>query len=128
MFAGIPAIDAGPERVQRLTLEMESPLAGVLPDVDEMREVYRAARSFARRPAHAPNLEALAQLLAEEAHISATKCHVSLLALADMRLVELRGKPFGLVLPPMRKTDPDSSAVWRRIQTLKRGIEGRELR
>ena len=128
VFAGIPAIDAGPERVQRLTLEMESPLAGALPDVDEMREVYRAARSFARRPAHAPNLEALAQLLAEEAHISATRCLVSLLALADMRLVELRGKPFGLVLPPMRKTDPDSSAVWRRIQTLKREIEGRELR
>lgn len=124
VFAGIPAVQAGPEGAACLTLEGDSPLAGKLPDVDEMREVYKAARQLAKRPVHVRDMEEMALLLAEEAGVDAIGSHASLLALMDMQLLTLRAKPFGLVLLPMQKTDPESSAVWRRIQTLKGEIEG----
>ena len=109
------------------SLEGESAYAGRLPDVDEMREVYKAARVLTRRPMHAPDMEALVHALAEEAGMDATKCHASLLALMDMQLLALREKPFGLMMLPMQKKDPETSAVWRTIQKLKMEIEGRGL-
>jgi len=127
IYAGVPAPQAAPEGVRVFSLEGESAYAGRLPDVDEMREVYKAARVLTRRPMHTPDMEALVHALAEEAGMDATKCHASLLALMDMQLLALREKPFGLMMLPMQKKDPETSAVWRTIQKLKMEIEGRGL-
>ena len=92
-----------------------------------MREVYKAARNLNRRPVKLSNAEALSQLLSEESGLMPSCCHASILALADMQLVALTDKPFGMQLLPMRKTDPMTSALWRAIQRLKEENEGRGL-
>jgi hypothetical protein len=92
-----------------------------------MREVYKAVRNLSRRPVKIADWEALALLLSEESGLTPTCCHASILALADMKLVELTEKPFRMQLLPMQKTDPQSSALWRAIQTLKKENDGREL-
>lgn len=125
VFAGMPALQPDLPGVEILHLAMPASMADVMPDVDEMREVYKAVRQLLKRPAHTPNLEALLKQLADEAGINENKCHVSLMALQDMKLTEIRQKPFALVLLPMQKTDPESSALWRAIQRFKREIEGR---
>lgn len=127
VFVGMPAMQPPAQDVEVLELDTEPAFRGKLPDVDEMREIYKAARRLAKRPMHAGNMENLVQLLAGEAGLDASKSHVSLLALMDMKLLALNPKPFGLTIPPMQKTDPNSSPVWRRIQIWKERSEGRSL-
>ena len=127
VLAGMPAPEDAPEGVELRTLEGGSSLWTQLPDVDQMREVYRAALHLSRRPAHIPDVEALDARLSELAGLPPTLCHAALLALMDMKLVELRQRPFGLSVPPAKKTDPESSALWRAIGRLKRETEGRGL-
>lgn len=123
IYIGMPPLDADAQGAEILHLSMAGALGGALPDVDEMREVYKAARRILKRPAHAPNLEALVRLLADEAEINENKCHASLMALQDMKLLELRQRPFALALLPMQKTDPESSALWRAMQRFKGKLE-----
>ena len=125
VLAGLPAPDAPPEGVEVLSLPVESALGRELPDVDQMREVYKAARSLSRRPIRLADIESLDMRLSEETGLSPTCCHVSLLALMDMKLVQLREKPFGLIVPAAQKTDPDSSALWRAVGQFRDRAEGR---
>ena len=90
-----------------------------MPDVDQMREVYKALLRLSRRPVHLSCREALDERLCEETDLSPLCCRASTLALQDMKLVEIQAQPFALRLPPMKKTVPESSALWRRIQALK---------
>ena len=124
VLAGLPAPEEEIPGVEVRDLDREEPLWEELPDVDQMREVYRAALHLSRRPLHFPNWEALDGQLSGEAQLSVTVCHVSLLALLDMRLIELREKPFGMRMPPVKKTDPQSSALWRAIEALKKTTKG----
>ncbi len=124
VLAGLPALGAPPEGAEQFLLRLEGGLAGELPDVDRMREVYRAARSLSRRPIRIPDVEALDCRLSEETGLSPTCCHASLMALCDMKLVELRGKPLAMTVPRAVKTDPRSSAVWRAIERLRERVEG----
>ena len=126
VLAGLPVPDELPEGVEVFSLEGFSFPAEELPDVNQMREVYKAVRNLSRRPVKMNDAEALAQALSEESGLASACCHASILALADMKLVELAEKPFRMQLLPMQKTDPQSSALWRAIQTLKQN-EGREL-
>ena len=126
VLVGLPVPDEVPEGVEVLKLEGFTFPAEELPDVNQMREVYKAARSLSRRPAKIANEEALAIMLGEEAGLTPTCCHVSLLALMDLKLVELTSKPLRLLVPAAQKTDPNSSALWRAIQTLRQN-EGRGL-
>ena len=73
------------------------------------------------------DVEALDAHLAEETGLESTRCHVALLALMEMKLVELRERPFGLLLPPMKKTDPECSALWRAVGRLRENDGGRGL-
>ena len=125
VLAGLPAPDTPPEGVEIVALPSESSLGGELPDVDQMREVYRAARGLSRRPIKLTDMESLDARLAEETGLSPTCCHVSLLALVDMKLVELRERPFGLGVPAVKKTDPNSSALWRAVERFRDQAEGR---
>ena len=124
----LPAPQDAPEGVELRALEGGGfALAEELPDLDQMREAYRAALRLSRRPAHLKDMEALDARLAEETGLGSTRCHIALLALMDMKLVELRERPFGLLLPPMKKTDPESSALWRAIGRLRENDGGRGL-
>ena len=114
----------GIEGVELVHIDWDEPLWRELPDVDQMREVYRAARHLSRRPFHASGWEDLDAQLSDEAQLPLTACHASLLALMDMQLVELRERPFGMHLPPMKKTDPQSSALWRAIEALTKTTKG----
>ncbi len=118
VLAGVPCMDP-PHGVVCLTLEGASFPWQELPDVDEMREVYKAMLRLTRRPVHLSCREALDDRLSEETDLSPLCCRASTLALEDMQLAEIQSRPFALRLPPMKKTDPASSALWRRIQTLK---------
>ena len=117
VFAGMDAACAPGPDAKIYTLNL--PWGMDLPDVDEMRQVYRAVRNLCRRPAVISGFEALDEILAQETGISPLKCHASILALWDMKLAEIRQNPFGIALLPMQKTDPDSSAVWRALQRFK---------
>ncbi len=124
VLAGLPAPREEVPGVELLHLDWDEALWRELPDVDAMREVYRAAMHMSRRPFHASDWEALDHQLSEEAQQPATACHASLLALMDMKLVELRERPFGMRLPPMRKTDPNTSALWRAMDQMKSEAKG----
>ena len=97
------------------------PWRAELPDVDELRELYKAFRRMTARPIYARTLEAICHGLSEEAGYSESKTLSGLLALHDLRLADLRlaGERAELRIPPMRKTDPLSSAVFRRIAFLR---------
>ena len=125
VLAGLPAPDEAPPGVEVFSLPVESVLREALPDVDQLRGVYRAARGLSRRPIQLSGMEALDARLSDETGLPPTCCHVALLALMDMKLVELRERPFGLSVPAARKTDPDSSAVWRAVGQLRDQAEGR---
>ena len=124
VLAGLPAPEGVIPGVELLSLDWEEPLWRELPDVDQMREVYRAALHLSRRPLHLSGWEALDSRLGEEAQLPMTACHASLLALMDMQLIEVREKPFAMQVPPVRKTDPQSSALWRAIEALKKTTKG----
>lgn len=127
VLAGLPVPDELPGGVEVFSLEGCSFPAEELPDVNQMREVYKAARNLSRRPVKLSDGEALALLLSEESGLPPTCCHASLLALLDLKLVEVTQKPMRVIVPAAQKTDPRSSALWRAIQRLKEESEGREL-
>lgn len=124
IWVGLPALDGELEGVEQLSLPEELSLSALLPNVDQMREVCRAALHLSRRPVKLSNMEALDDRLSEESGLSPMLCRLSLLALMDMKLIEIRERPFQMIVPPMKKTDPESSALWRAIGRL-RDREGR---
>ena len=125
VLAGLPAPDAVPSNVEVLSLPVQSALRGELPDVDQMRNVYVAARELIRRPIQLWNMESLNARLSEASGLSPTCCHVSVLALRDMKLVEICEEPFGLNVPAGKKADPQSNALWRAVTQFRDLTEGR---
>lgn len=121
----LPAGIGEEAQVYRLR-EIESNLWEQLPDVNQMREVYKAALRLSRRPLRIRSAEELDHILADESGQTPLVARASVLALADMKLVALREKPFSFTLPPMHKTNPDDSAVWQTIQRLKKQRRGEE--
>ena len=94
---------------------------GELPDVDGLRNAYRALRDILRRPAVYEGLAGLCRLLGAECGLTLAGAGAALLALEDMRLVEINES--GARLLPMEKRDPMDSAA---VQTLLRlRAEGR---
>ena len=121
VLAGVPEADGFFDlpRVQVLRLNVPDRVFARLPDVDQMREVYKAARHLARRPMYIKDSWALDVRIAEETDLSPFCCRAALLALLDMDLVQITDSPFTLRVPPAKKTDPSESAVWRLIQAMK---------
>lgn len=120
VLAGVPPLDSLPKEAACFMLDLPSPMAEKLPSVDEMREVLKALLQLMRRPVHLPDWTALDMRLADWSGLDPLTCRASVLALMDMRIVELQESPFALRVPPMKKTDPDSSALWRAMQAWKR--------
>ena len=118
VLAGIPDCGALPAGAKAYRLAARAPWLGALPDVDQMREAYKALRRLAARPIRCTSLEMLAHLLSSATGLDSVCCAASALALADMKLIELAlcGQPMCFRLNAAQKTDPDSSAVWRTLQ------------
>lgn len=121
VLAGVPEADGFFDlaRVQVLRLNVPDRVFARLPDVDQMRNVYRAARHMARRPMYIRDSWALDVRIGEEADLDPFCCRAALLALADMDLIQITDSPFTLRVPPAQKTDPNESGVWRLIQSMK---------
>ena len=92
-----------------------------LPDVDDMREAYKAIMRLMRRPAWLASFWQLCHMVAEEAGLGDVAATASILAMADMGLFELdlSVQPFSLTRCPASKADPEQSAVWKLIQRWK---------
>jgi hypothetical protein len=118
VLAGIPACPPVPEGMEVFRLVLGCGWMGAIPTIDQMREVYKAARQLSRRPVIYDDLGELAHLLSGAADLSALTCVFSLLALDDMDLIDLNlnSHPIQMKLNEMRKTDPETSAVWRAMQ------------
>lgn len=119
LFVGMPVPQGLPDGVEIRYLKLPVNIWREMPDVDQMREVYKACLYLSRRPIHVRDVEALANRIAEETSLDVQRCCLSLLALRDMKLVNFSERPLRLQLPPAKKTDPESSAVWRSIQSIK---------
>ena len=118
VLAGIPACPPVSEETEVFRLALGCGWTDAIPTVDQMREVYKAARQFSRRPVVYDDLGELAHLLSGAAGLSTLTCVFSLLALDDMDLIDLNLNchPIQMKLNEMRKTDPETSAVWRAVQ------------
>ena len=119
VLAGVPAPQGLPENIEILDLGVTSPLWAEMPDIGQMRTVYKAALYLSRRPVRMRDAAALDEYIAAETGLSPACCRASLLVLRDMKLVNWADQPFRLQLPPMQKTDPETSALWRSIQSVK---------
>ena len=116
VLAGGPGAFQPPEGAKVWTMDVRAGWLGDLPDVDQLREVYKAVRALGKRPLHIDDGVMLAHMTASAAGVTYVAAAAALLALNDLKLIELSPEPFRLTICPMRKTDPDSSAVWRALQ------------
>lgn len=94
-----------------------------LPDVDEMREVYKALVRVSRRPAWCASMWQLSRMTAEEAGVGEVTAAASILAMADMGLfaLTLDDESIALRRSPQPKADPETSAVWNMMQRWRTG-------
>ena len=116
--AGVPRdlpLSAGAEV---LNLDFRPAWMDELPDVDGLREVYKAFRALGRRPFACDSPDDLFDRASAQSGLSFIACTAAALALHDMRLIQLtlddRAARFDPL--PMRRTDPETSAVWRRVR------------
>ena len=95
-----------------------------LPDVEQMRQVYRALMRVLRRPAWCRTLWQLCRMTAEEAGLCEVAAAASLLAMADMGVFDMTLEGGGVLLSRSQraKASPEDSAVWRAMQGWKNGL------
>jgi len=123
VLAGAPDWYEIPEGMQVYRLEAKSSCRDILPDVDMLRESYKTAKIVLKCRERWEDIGMLAHLFevyGKTDYGSATAC---MMALHDMDLIrlDLSVSPTGFSIPPMKKTDPAQSAVWRAVQAWKNG-------
>ena len=121
VLAGVPeAIELSLAAHQRAyRLPVRPAWAELLPDIDQMRAAFVALMRVGRRPAYCASLNQLARMTAEEAGQDPRTALASLLAMADMGLLELTLEPFSVRRSGLKKADPAGSPLWRRMQAWK---------
>lgn len=89
-----------------------------IPDIDAMRDAYRALMELCRRPVRFTSLQQLAQLTAEDCGTDRLTALLSLMAIEDMGLFkyDFGAVPARLVRLNKKKADPAESAVWSMLQ------------
>ena len=107
-----------PEGARLYRLAGAEGLGGRLPDIDGLREAYRALMALAKRPAWCSSLWQLASLAAGAAGLDVAATAASILAMADMGLFELDlgARPVALRRRDRAKADPGESTVWNAMQ------------
>ncbi len=124
VLAGVPGQWLpGDRRGKVCRLADEPAWTRLLPDVEAMREVYRALMRVARRPAWCASLWQLVRMTAEEAGFAEVTVAASILAMADMGLFTLRlgDGPFAISRSDRPKAAPEDSATWQALQDWKDG-------
>ena len=94
-----------------------------LPDIDAMRQTYRALMLLSQRPLRFHSLAQLAHLAADLASQQTFAALASILAIVDMGLfaIDPAANPPVFRRLSRKKAEPEESAVWRTLQRWKAG-------
>lgn len=89
-----------------------------LPDIDMMREVWKALGRVFSRPVSFYTLRQLTHLIGADTGMDALAITASLLAIDDMGLIDLdlSKDPIAIQKCDRKKANPDDSIVWRTLQ------------
>lgn len=89
-----------------------------IPDIDGMRDAYRALKDLCSRPAGFSTRAQLAQLVADQAQTKRLTALLSMLVLEDLGLFayDFDARPARVTRLDRRKADPEASAVWKALQ------------
>ena len=118
VLAGVPDGFGLPGGVETYRLDARPEWLERLPDVDQLRTAYKGVKALLRSREHWDAFNMLIHLVAAYSGLEYVCAAACLLALHDLGLIQLDldAQPVGLKLSPMRKTDPETSAVWRALQ------------
>ncbi|MBQ9951529.1 MAG: single-stranded-DNA-specific exonuclease RecJ [Clostridia bacterium] len=118
VLAGMPEWIELPGNAEIYRMDMDAAWRKTLPDVDQLRNLYKAVRSVLAGPARTDEYDTVIHLTASRSGLSHAAAAAGLLTLHDMGLIELDPNTFPCTLKmnATRKTDPESSAVWRALQ------------
>lgn len=90
-----------------------------LPDIDQLRRVYIAARQVASRPLHVKERESLYREIAMQADLAEHCTFAAMLVLQDMGLAVYKDDPVGLEIPRGMKKDPLQNRIFQNILALR---------
>ena len=113
IWAGLPAIDGGYEADVPRTEWVR-----LMPDVDELRKTYVAARNLLSRPVICDDFYDYAASLGDESQLDRITLLAGLLILIDMGLVVDKGG-MKLEMGPFKKVEPETSAAFKLAMALK---------
>lgn len=90
-----------------------------LPDLDQLRVVYQAARSLLKRPFYARRLSALLREVGDYAQAGPVCALAALMVLNEMGLVAFAPQTPSLNMMAFHKADPFASAIFQRVCALR---------
>ena len=123
VLAGAPDWYEIPAGAEVYRMEAKSCCRDILPDVDVLRESYKTAKAVLRSREGWYDLAMLAHLFEAYGRTDYGCATACMMTLYDLKLIglDLTVMPPSFTIPPMRKIDPDQSAVWRAIQAWRNG-------
>ena len=118
ILAGMPDEYAAEADAEVFRMDEKPAWFALLPDIAEMREVWKALGRIFARPVSYRTLRQLVHLISADTGMDARTVTASLLSIHDMGLVELEleKNPVSIRKSDKKKADPETSAVWRTIQ------------
>ena len=120
VLAGLPEEWLPPDTAGAEVLRLAEPPGWLrqLPELDDMRAVYRALMRVLRRPAWCRTLWQLCRMAAEEAGLGEVCVAASILAMADMGVFHLTLDEGSITLSrgESPKVNPEDGAAWRTLR------------
>lgn len=118
VLAGIPAEFLPDGNVPVYCLTEKAAWFELLPDIVQMREVWKSLGRIFVRPVSYHTLRQLVHLIYADTGMDVRTVTAALMAINDMGLVtlDLESKPIRIQKSNIKKADPDASQVWRVIQ------------
>ena len=96
---------------------------GEIPDIDELRRAFMAARLFARGGVSRVSCEDIERDLSRSAGLfGGPKLQMALMVLEHMGLVEYDRTAARLSVPPARRMDPDEDILYQRLTAIHKGV------
>ena len=122
-LAGVPGEAPLPPGAEVYRLPVEAAWTARLPDLDQLREAYKALMRIGRRPLRFRALWELAHAVADDAALPDDAAQAALLAMADMGLfqLDLGSAPLAVRRSEARKAAPEDSWAWLAIQRWRAG-------
>lgn len=90
----------------------------LLPDIEDMRNAWRALVKIGKRPVIFRTMDQLAHLVCAETEMDPRAAVASLLTMHDLELIrlDLSSNPIAMMRNETKKANPESSPVWQTIQ------------